>query len=242
MQVPVRRPAPDSSSLEEREPRSVFGSGVAATGYRVRTPGRCPKVVVEQWAPRALAALPAWRPSTAGGGLWVCGRGLDSVAMGSRVQNGEVQPRSPTLGPRCARRARPEELEACSVLGSGVAATSRGHRPQGEDAGPGPQGGRRVVGTRYACNLPCPAPLESPLGGAAPRPQGMDSGSADAAWALSLRARGSRTGRCHQGARNLGRLMCFGRGGSAGVKGSLLPECAQVVWAHSSGILFAGRR
>nr|CAI9704816.1 unnamed protein product [Rangifer tarandus platyrhynchus] len=136
----------------------------------------------------------------------------------------------------------PEELEACSVLGSGVAATSRGHRPQGEDAGPGPQGGRRVVGTRYACNLPCPAPLESPLGGAAPRPQGMDSGSADAAWALSLRARGSRTGRCHQGARNLGRLMCFGRGGSAGVKGSLLPECAQVVWAHSSGILFAGRR
>jgi len=33
-----------------------------------------------------------------------------------------------------------------------------------------------------------------------------------------------------------------GRGGSAGVKGSLLLGCAWVMGAHSSGILFAGPR
>ena len=48
--------APDSSSLEEWEPRSVLSSGVAATGRRVRTPGQGPKAVVERWAP------PRWQP------------------------------------------------------------------------------------------------------------------------------------------------------------------------------------
>ena len=33
-----------------------------------------------------------------------------------------------------------------------------------------------------------------------------------------------------------------GSGGSADVKGSLLPGCARVTGEHSSGILFAGRR
>ena len=56
--------ATDSTSLEEREPLSVLGSRVAATGFRVRTPGRGPKAVVELWSLRALAALPARR-------LWV---------------------------------------------------------------------------------------------------------------------------------------------------------------------------
>lgn len=59
---PVKRASgPDSSSLEEHEPLSVLCSGVAATGCRVRTPGCGPKVVVDLWSPRALAALPARR-------------------------------------------------------------------------------------------------------------------------------------------------------------------------------------
>ena len=146
---PAQRPAaPDSSSPEEREPPSVLGSRVAATGHRVRTPGRGPRAAVERGVPRALAALPARRPSSllaaglphdrGGGRLWVCGRRLGPVVTaGSRIREGEVPPRSPKLGPLGAR---------------------------------------------------------------------------------------------------------VGRGGSAGVKGSLLPGCARVMGPHSSGILFAGRR
>ena len=55
---------PNSSSPEEREPRLVLSSGVSATSRRLRTRGRGPKAVVEQWAPRALAALPARRLSS----------------------------------------------------------------------------------------------------------------------------------------------------------------------------------
>ena len=51
--------APDSSIPEEWEPRSVLSSGVSATSRRVRTLARGPMAVVERWAPRALAALPA---------------------------------------------------------------------------------------------------------------------------------------------------------------------------------------
>ena len=80
----------------------VLGSGVAATGRRLRTPGRGPKTVVEWWAPRALTPLPARRPSTARGGLCFCGRHLDPIATGSRVRDREVQPRRP----RGALRAR----------------------------------------------------------------------------------------------------------------------------------------
>ena len=56
--------APDSSSPEWREPRSVLSSRESATSRKVRTLGRDPKVVVEWWAPRALAALPAQRLSS----------------------------------------------------------------------------------------------------------------------------------------------------------------------------------
>ena len=97
---------PDSSSLEEHEPLLVLGSGVAATGRRLRALGWGPKAVVEWSAPHALTPLPARRPSTARGGLYFSGHHLDPVATGSRVHKREVQPRSPMLGPRCARRAR----------------------------------------------------------------------------------------------------------------------------------------
>ena len=46
-----------------------------------------------------------------------------------------------------------------------------------------------MVGAPCACSPPCLAPLESPIGGAAPRPREAASESADAAWVLSLRAR-----------------------------------------------------
>ena len=39
------------------------------------------------------------------------------------------------------------------------------------------------MGTLCVCSPPCPAHLESPFGGAAPRPWEADSESADAAWA-----------------------------------------------------------
>ena len=68
------------------------------------------------------------------------------------------------------------------------------HQPQGEDTGPGPQGSHEAVGAPCACSPPCPAPLESPLRGAEPRPREVASGSADAAWALSLWARRSGSG------------------------------------------------
>ena len=55
---------PDYSSPEEREPHLVLSSGVSATSRRLRTLGRDPKAVMEQWAPRALAVLPAWRLSS----------------------------------------------------------------------------------------------------------------------------------------------------------------------------------
>ena len=120
--------------------RASFGprlsSGVAATGRRVRTPGRGPKAVVEPWAPRALTPLPVRCPSTAGAA---------SVSVG-------------------------------------------------------------------------------------------------ATWSQSQRARVFLTGRCSGGARCWGRGVHVGRGGSAGVKSSLLLGCARVMGAHSSGILFAGRR
>ena len=61
--------APDSSSPEECEPRSVLSSGVSATSRRVRTLGRGPKAVVECWGPFALAALPAPRLSSLSEGL-----------------------------------------------------------------------------------------------------------------------------------------------------------------------------
>ena len=84
----------------------VFGSGVTATGHRLRRLGRGSKAVVELWAPCALTPLPAGRPSTARGGLCFCGGYLDPVATGSRVRDREVQPRSPMLGPRGAHRVR----------------------------------------------------------------------------------------------------------------------------------------
>ena len=62
---PAQRPAaPDSSNPEECEPHSVLSSGVSATSRRVRTLGWGPKAVMEWWAPRELAALPAWRLSS----------------------------------------------------------------------------------------------------------------------------------------------------------------------------------
>ena len=62
--LPAQWPAaPDSSSPEEHEPRSVLSSRVSATSHRVRTLGRGPKEVVKQWVPCELAALPAQRLS-----------------------------------------------------------------------------------------------------------------------------------------------------------------------------------
>ena len=84
----------------------VLGSGVAATGRRLKTPGRGPKAVVKRWVPRVLTPLPARRPLTSRGGLCFCGRHLDPVATGSRVRDREVQQKSPMLGLQGARRAR----------------------------------------------------------------------------------------------------------------------------------------
>ena len=113
------------------------------------------------------------------------------------------------------------------------------HQPQGEDTGPGPQGGRGAVGAPCACSPSCPAPLESPLGGAAPGPREVASGSANAAWAPSRRAHGSGMGVPPRSG-NWGCLVCVGSAGSAGVKGSLLWGCMLVMGAHSSGIQFVG--
>ena len=76
----------------------------------------------------------------------------------------------------------------------------------------------------------------------APRPRGAVSVSVGDTWTWSPWARVFVTGRCSRGARCWGRGVHVGRGGSAGVKRSLLLGCARVMGAHSSGILFAGRR
>ena len=56
-------------------------------------------------APRAHTP-PCSVPLDREGGLCFCGRHLDPVAKGSRVRDREVQPGSPMLGPRGARRSR----------------------------------------------------------------------------------------------------------------------------------------
>ena len=63
------------------------------------------------------------------------------------------------------------------------------HQPQGEDTGPGPQGGREAVGAPCPFSPHCPAPLESSLRGSAPGRREAASGSANADWAPLLRAR-----------------------------------------------------
>ena len=102
-----------------------------------------------------------------------------------------TSPRTPT----CPKASGPRLLQPRGVRAS-LGPQLRGvcNQPQGEDTGLGPQGGRVVVGAPCACRPHCPAPLESPLGGAAPRPREAASGSADAAWAPLLRARGSGMG------------------------------------------------
>ena len=104
-------------------------------------------------------------------------------------------PRPSPHTPACPKASGPRLLQPRGVRAS-LGPQLRGvcHQPQGEDTGPGPQGSHGAVGDPCACSPPCPAPLESPLGGAAPRPREAASGSADAAWAPLLRARGSRIG------------------------------------------------
>ena len=97
--------------------------------------------------------------------------------------------------PACPKASGPRLLQPRGVRASlGPHLQGVCHQPQGEDTGQGPQGSRGVVGAPCACSPACPAPLESPLGGAAPRPREAASGSAEAAWAPSLRARGSGMG------------------------------------------------
>ena len=104
--------------------------------------------------------------------------------------------RSPSpRAPACPMASGPRLLQPRGAQASlGPRFRDRRHWPQGEDTGPGPQGGRGEVSAPCARSPPYPAPLQSPLGGAAPRPRGTASGSAEAAWAPSLRARGSGTG------------------------------------------------
>ena len=91
--------------------------------------------------------------------------------------------------PACPMASGPRLLHPRGVRASfGPQLQGVYHQPQGEDTGLGPQGSRGVVGALCACSPPCPAPLGTPLRGAAPRPQEATSGSADAAWAPSLRA------------------------------------------------------
>ena len=104
-------------------------------------------------------------------------------------------PRHSPSAPACPMARGPRLLQprgAQASLGPQLCGVC--HQPQGEDTGLGPQGGRGAVGPPCACSPTCPAPLESPLGGAAPRPREAASGSADAAWAQPLRARVSGMG------------------------------------------------
>ena len=96
--------APDSSRPEEREPRSVLSSGVSATSRRLRTLVRGPKAVVERWAPRALAALPAWR--------------LYSLLLEWLPHDHRRRPLGPKLGLPGVRRERwVRRCEGVSALG-----------------------------------------------------------------------------------------------------------------------------
>ena len=99
---------PDSSSPEEREPCSVLSSRMSAISRRLSTLGRDPKAVIERWAPRALAALPARRLSSLlseglphDDGRWPLGlQTLPAPRHCGRVYPGwGVPPRSVKLGP-----------------------------------------------------------------------------------------------------------------------------------------------
>lgn len=137
--APPACPTPDPSSPGERGPPSVRGSRVAATGRRVRTPGRGPKAAAERGAPRALAAFPARRPSSLlAAGLAPdrgAGRplGLRSppgpVAAGSRVRERELPPRSPKVGPPGARVGRAGPAGVKRSLLPGCARVLGAHSP-----------------------------------------------------------------------------------------------------------------
>ena len=140
------------------------------------------------------------------------GRGMETPELpGPLLREGKVEPGS-VPSATCPRPGSSEDKSKCSSIPSpsphtpacpmasgrrllqhrGVRASLgpqlQGvcHQPQGEDTGPGPQGGRGAVGAPCTCSSPCPAPLQSPLGGAASRAWEAASGSA---WAPSLRAR-----------------------------------------------------
>lgn len=112
--APPACPTPDPSSPGERGPPSVRGSRVAATGRRVRTPGRGPKAAAERGAPRALAAFPARRPSSL-------------LAAGLAPDRGAGRPlglRSPP-GPRRRGLARPGAGGAAEEPEGGAAGRAR---------------------------------------------------------------------------------------------------------------------
>ena len=135
--------------------------------------------------------------------------------------------------PPPAQRQRPdssslEEHEPLLVLGSGVTTTGRRLRTPGSDP--------KAVVERWMPRVLTPLPARCPstdrgglyfcachLDPVATGSRGRDKEVQRKS--LMLRPRGAR-----------------GRGGSAGVKRSLLLGCARVMEAHSSGILFAGRR
>ena len=142
--LPAQWPvAPDTSSPEEREPCSVLSSGVSATSCRVRTLGWDPKAVLERWAPRAIAALPAWHLSSLlleglphDHGRWPLGlQTLPGPHHGGRVYpRWGVPARSAKLGPpgvcreRWVRRCEGVSAPVMGVHSSVILFTGRWQR------------------------------------------------------------------------------------------------------------------
>ncbi|CAI9156159.1 unnamed protein product [Rangifer tarandus platyrhynchus] len=104
----------------------------------MRKLGQGPRVVVEWWAPRALAAsMPSASgvstrrgfAKTTGDGLWVCESCLGPVAAGAWILDGEVPPRSANLGPRGVSSTRwvptCEGVSAPGMRAGGVGAQLR---------------------------------------------------------------------------------------------------------------------
>ena len=142
----------------------------------------------------------------------------------AQTQVSAALPKAPHRMPPPAQRPAARTLPAwrsTSLSWSWAQLRGRRHRPQAEDAGPGPQGSRGAVGAPRAHTPPCSVPLDRRGGlcfcGRHLDPVTMGSRVCDRE--VQLRSP------------MLGPWGHVGRGGSAGVKSSLLLGCTPVMRA-----------
>ena len=155
----------------------------------------------------------------------------ESVPMAGRPDQGAAQTR--------VSAALPEPLTARPRLPNG----QRPGLPHPEEREPPSVLGSRVTATSRRVRTPARGPKAAVERGAPPALAALPARRPSSLLTAGLPHDRIREGEVPPRSPKLGPLGApVGSGGSADVKGSLLPGCARVTGEHSSGILFAGRR